>query len=75
MVGMGLTDHHHIKIAMEENALECPLGSNGVALQQKNIYYNQKNRCNNITLIAIVYVKCCNKIWGNKFVLQKISLQ
>ena len=41
-------------------------------LQQKNVYYNKKkNRCNNIEVIAIVYAKCCNKIWGNKFVLQK----
>ena len=23
-------------------------------------------------IIAIVYAKCCNKIWGKKFVLQKI---
>ena len=30
-----------------------------------------KNRCNNIKVIAIVYAKCYNKIWGNKFVLQK----
>ena len=31
-------------------------------IQQKNVYYNKKNRCNNIEVIAIVYVKCCNKI-------------
>ena len=38
----------------------------------KNVYYNKKkNRCNNIEIIAIVYAKCCNKIWGNKIVLQK----
>ena len=37
----------------------------------KNVSYNKKNHCNNIEVIAIVYVKCCNKIWGNKFVLQK----
>ena len=37
----------------------------------KNVYYNKKNHCNNIEVIAIVYAKCCNKIWGNKFVLQK----
>ena len=48
-----------------------------------HIYYNKKmfitkkkkkkkkNCCNNIEVIAIVYAKCCNKIWGNKFVLQK----
>ena len=37
----------------------------------KNVYYNKKNHCNNIEVIAIVYAKCCNKIWDNKFVLQK----
>ena len=39
----------------------------------KNVYYNKKkkNHCNNIEVIAIVYAKGCNKIWGNKFVLQK----
>ena len=42
---------------------------------KKFIYYNEKNHCNNIRVIAIVYAKCCNKIWGNRFVLQKISLQ
>ena len=36
----------------------------------KKVYYNEKNHCNNIRVIAIVYTKCCNKIWGNKFVLQ-----
>ena len=41
------------------------------SLQKKNVYYNKKNRCNNIEVIAIVYAKCCNKIWGKKFVLQK----
>ena len=40
-------------------------------LQQKNVYYNKKNHCNNIEVIAIVYAKYCNKIWGNKFVLPK----
>ena len=40
-------------------------------LQQKNVYYNKKNHCNNIKVIAIVYAKCYNKIWGNKFVLLK----
>ena len=28
----------------------------------KNVYYNKKNHCNNIEVIAIVYAKCCNKI-------------
>ena len=28
----------------------------------KNVYYNKKNCCNNIEVIAIVYAKCCNKI-------------
>ena len=37
----------------------------------KNVYYNKKNRLNNIEVIAIVNAKCCNKIWSNKFVLQK----
>ena len=44
----------------------------------KNVYYNKKcllqktkKFCNNIEVIAIVYAKGCNKIWGNKFVLQK----
>ena len=40
-------------------------------LQQKMFLQKKKNRCNNIEIIAIVYEKCCNKIWGNKFVLQK----
>ena len=37
----------------------------------KIVYYNKKSCCNNIEVIAIVYAKCCNKIWDNKFVLQK----
>ena len=42
-----------------------------ITLQQKMFIITKKNRCNNIEVIAIVYVKCCNKIWDNKFVLQK----
>ena len=42
-----------------------------ITLQQKMFIITKKNRCNNIEVIAIVYAKCCNKIWGNKFVLQK----
>ena len=41
----------------------------------KNVYYNKKNCCNNIKVIAIVYAKCCNKIWGNNPMLQKNLLQ
>ena len=40
----------------------------------KNVYYKKKkkkNHCNNIEVIAIVYAKCYNKIWSNKFALQK----
>ena len=40
-------------------------------LQQKIFITKKKNHCNNIEVIAIVYEKCCNKIWGNKFVLPK----
>ena len=40
-------------------------------LQQKKFITTKKNRCNNIEVITIVYAKCCNKIWGNKFVLQE----
>ena len=29
---------------------------------KKCLLQQQKNRCNNIEVIAIVYVKCCNKI-------------
>ena len=32
----------------------------------------KKNHYNNIKVIAMVYAKCCNTIWGNRFVLQKI---
>ena len=38
------------------------------------IYYNEKNHHNNIKVIAIVDVGCCNKIWGNKFMQQKILM-
>ena len=41
------------------------------SLQQKMFITTTKNCCNNIEVIAIVYAKGCNKIWGNKFVLQK----
>ena len=61
MVGMGVTDHHHIKIAVEENALAVsPRLKWGGTTTKKNV--NEKNRCNYITLITIVYAKCCNKI-------------
>ena len=43
--------------------------------QKKKVYCNEKNCCNNIRVIAIVDMRCCNKIWGNKFVQQKILLQ
>ena len=42
-----------------------------ITLQQKMFITTTKNRCNNIEVIAIIYAKCCNKICGNKFVLQK----
>ena len=42
---------------------------------KKKVYCNKKNRCNNIRVIAIVDTRCCNKIWGNNFVQQKILLQ
>ena len=45
--------------------------SSSLKTTTKNVYYNKKNHCNNIEVIAIVYAKCCNKIWGTKFVLQK----
>ena len=38
-------------------------------LQEKNVYYQKKKT------IAIVDASYCNKIWSNKFVQQKISLQ
>ena len=28
----------------------------------KYVYYNKKNRYNNIEVMVIVYAKCCNKI-------------
>ena len=36
--------------------------------KEKNVYYNEKNHCNNIKVIAIIDVRCFNKIWGNRFV-------
>ena len=33
----------------------------GLTLQQKCLL-QQQNYCNNIKVIAIIYVKCCNKI-------------
>ena len=78
-----------IKFAITNNflviaiAIKMYYGSNNyvilkvyhISLQQKNVYCNEKNCCNNIKVIAIVYTKCCNKIWDNRFMLQKISLQ
>ena len=34
----------------------------------KNVYYSEKNRCNDIRDIAVVNARYCNKIWSNKFV-------
>ena len=54
------------------NAKLCPINV-GLHYNKKCLLQKKKkNRCNNIEIIAIVYEKCCNKIWGNKFVLQKI---
>ena len=36
--------------------------------KKKNVYYNEKNDCNNIKFIAIIDARCFNKIWGNRFV-------
>ena len=47
MVGMGLTDHHHIKIAMEENALECPSA-------QMEWHYNKKMFITTKKIVAII---------------------
>ena len=42
-----------------------------ITLQQKMLLQQKKNCCNSIEVIAIVYAKCCNEIWGNEFLLQK----
>ena len=46
------------------------------ALQEKkNVYYNKKIiAINNLRVIVIVDTVRYNKIWGNMFVQQKISL-
>ena len=54
--------HHH--------KLLSPHGKTRVHYNKKCLL-QKKNCCNNIEVIAIVYAKCCNKIWGNKFVLQR----
>ena len=35
---------------------------------RKNGYCNRKNCCNDIRIIAIVDIRCCNKFLGNRFV-------
>ena len=39
-----------------------PNMKHGLTLQQKMFITTTKNYCNNIKVIAIIYVKCCNKI-------------
>jgi len=51
-----LSDHIHAKLSL------------GTLQEKKNVYYNKKNHCNNIRVIAIIDARCFNKIEGNRLV-------
>ena len=48
---------HSLLVAIESN---CNAVVQPVFTTTKSIYYVEKNCCNNIRVIAIVFVKCCN---------------